>query len=425
MAGPKPHVSKNIQGLRPSATVAINERSNALKDAGRDIIKFGLGQSPFPVPDVVVRALQTNAHQKDYLPVKGLRPLRDAVADFHRQRDRIEGRTGDDVVIGPGSKELLFLVQLVYGADLLIPSPAWVSYAPQAQLLGRPCHHIETDPRDGWRLSPERLDALCVQQGPRPRILILNYPCNPTGLTLHPERLRQLAAVARKHEIVVLSDEIYGEINHEGKHTSIARFYPEGTILSAGLSKWCGAGGWRLGTFLFPPGMRWLADAVGIAASETYTSVSAPLQHAAITAYTPDQEIEDYLDRSRRILKALGTWSAFTLRRAGAHCPDPEGGFYLLADFSSMSSRLGERGLNDPATLCERMLEDTGVAVLPGTDFGRSAAELSIRLAYVDFDGEHALRAAARDAVLDEEWMRTHCPRVVTGIERISSWVGA
>ena len=105
MNGPDKNLNLYVRGMKSSATVAINERSDALKAEGRDIIKFGLGQSPFPVPDCVVQSLQANAHEKDYLPVKGLRQLRDAVATFHAQRDGISGRSGDDVLVGPGSKE--------------------------------------------------------------------------------------------------------------------------------------------------------------------------------------------------------------------------------------------------------------------------------------------------------------------------------
>ena len=110
MNGPDKNLNLYIRGMKPSATVSINERSNELQEQGEDIIKFGLGQSPFPVPNCVVDALKENAHEKDYLPVKGLRKLRDTVAQFHLERDGITGRSGDDVLVGPGSKELLFLL---------------------------------------------------------------------------------------------------------------------------------------------------------------------------------------------------------------------------------------------------------------------------------------------------------------------------
>lgn len=421
MSGPDKNLNLYIRGMKPSATVAINERSDALRADGRDIIKFGLGQSPFPVPEIVVQALRDHAHEKDYLPVKGLRTLRDAVADFHARRDGIEGRNGDDVLVGPGSKELLFLLQLVFYGDLVIPAPAWVSYAPQARIIGRTVRMVPTDPNDGWRLQPERLAQLCEEDEGRPRILVLNYPSNPTGLSFDASQLHAIATIARKHQLVVVSDEIYGEVHHKGAHVSLARFYPEGTIISAGLSKWCGAGGWRIGTFFFPPEMRWLLDAMATAASETYTSVCAPIQYASVRAFESGPEIESYLSASRRVLHALGRWCATTLRSAGIGVDDPDGAFYLFPDFEPLRAHLEGKGVRTGEQLCSALLEETGVAILPGTDFGRPHGELTCRLAYVDFDGARAIQDA--DTALDLEWMKAHCPKVIDGIERMVRFV--
>ena len=421
MNGPDKNLNLYIRGMKPSATVSINERSNELREEGRDIIKFGLGQSPFPVPSCVVKALQQHAHEKDYLPVKGLRSLRDIVAQFHLERDGIEGRSGDDVLVGPGSKELLFLLQLVFYGDLVIPAPAWVSYAPQARIIGRQVRMVPTSRENGWRLTPENLARICAEDEGRPRILVLNYPSNPTGLSFDETQLKAIAEIARKHQLVVVSDEIYGEVHHNGEHVSLARFYPEGTIVSAGLSKWCGAGGWRIGTFFFPPEMRWLLDAMATAASETYTSVCAPIQYASVRAYQGGPEIEAYLHASRRVLKALGVWCAQQLQSTGVAVDIPEGAFYLFPDFEPIRNKLEAKGVRNPKTLCHRLLEDTGVAVLPGTDFGRPHDELTIRMAYVDFDGAQAIANADQD--INEEWLHKHCGRVVEGIQRICSWV--
>lgn len=422
---PYNHLNLNVRGMKPSATVAINERSNALIAEGRQVYKMGLGQSPFPVAAPVVEALREHAAEKDYLPVKGLKTLRDAVAAYHHRAHGIE-RTGDDVLIGPGSKELMFLLQLVYYGDLVIPTPAWVSYAPQARIIGRRVELLETSAADGWRLSPARFEAFCAEDPDRPRLVILNYPSNPTGGTYESEDLQALAEVAEKYRVVMLSDEIYGELHHEGKHDSIARYYPEGTIISSGLSKWCGAGGWRLGTFLFPPRMRWLLDAMAAAASETYTSTSAPIQYAAVTAFEPNAEIEQYLVRSRRILEALGRWCHRTLIDAGIHCATPTGGFYLFPDFSAFQQPLAARGIFDSPAICSALLDETGVAILPGSEFGRPASELTARLAYVDFDGQAALDAVAAlapDAALDDAFVREHCPRVTAAIEALCAWL--
>ena len=194
------------------------------------------------MPEPVVEGLRRHAHEKDYLPVKGLMELRQAIAGYYQRKHGLN-RSAEDVLIGPGSKELLFLVQLVYYGDLIIPRPSWVSYSPQAIIVGRRVIWADTRQENGWRLMPEELEAICQADPERPRIVILNYPANPTGTTYTTERLKKLAEVARKYKVILLADEIYGELHHTGQHVSIARFYPEGTIVSSGLSKWCGAGG--------------------------------------------------------------------------------------------------------------------------------------------------------------------------------------
>ena len=163
----------NVRGLKPSATLAINERSDGIRQQGRKVYKLGLGQSCFPVVPVVVEALQANAFQKDYLPVKGLPELRDAVSRYYCRARGVECR-GDDVLIGPGSKELMFLLQLVYYGDLVVPTPTWVSCAPQAHIIGRHVRWLETHADNHWRLTPDGLESLCRQDPGRPRLVVLN-----------------------------------------------------------------------------------------------------------------------------------------------------------------------------------------------------------------------------------------------------------
>jgi aspartate aminotransferase len=418
------HLNLNVRGLKPSATLAINERSNQLREQGRKVYKLGLGQSPFPVPSPVVESLRANAFQKEYLAVKGLLELREAVAAYRRRRHGTEC-TADDVLIGPGSKELMFLLQLVYYGDLVIPTPSWVSYAPQAHIIGRHVFWLPTNPAKGWRLTPDELERLCKEDGGRPRIVILNYPSNPTGLTYEAGELEALAKTAREHDMIVLSDEIYGELHHEGRHVSIASFYPEGTIISGGLSKWCGAGGWRLGTFIFPPSLRWLLEAMANVGSETYTSTSAPIQFAAVRAFQGGAEIEQYLLNSRRVLAALGRRLASRLQQADIQVDIPEGAFYLFPDFSRGAERLRQRGITTGLGFCERLLDEAGVAVLPGYCFGRPREELTARLAYVDFDGARALAAAEQypaSQPLDEAFLKTYCGTMLEAIELLCGW---
>ncbi|MBU1095202.1 MAG: aspartate aminotransferase [Ignavibacteriae bacterium HGW-Ignavibacteriae-2] len=419
------NLNLNVRGIPQSATIRINELSEELKNQGKVVHKFGLGQSPFPVPEPVVEALRLNAYQKDYLPTKGLKALRESVSEYFYRKQGV-AYTWEDVLIGPGSKELMFLLQLVYYGDLIIPTPSWVSYAPQAHIIGRHVGWIPTRKENCWRLTPDQLDKYCKDDPERPRILILNYPSNPSGCSFNKKELEALASVAKKYKIILLSDEIYGELDHEGNHISISRFYPEGTIVSSGLSKWCGAGGWRLGIFIFPDSMRWLLNAMTAVASETFTSTSAPIQFAAVRAFKGGIEIERYLSQSRRILKVIGMEIYRKLSKAGVTLPVPTGGFYLFADFSKFKKQLLKKEIYTSQQFCTKLLEDTGVAILPGTVFGRPEEEYTARIAYVDFDGANALAHAEfipMDKNLNEKFLQDCCGRIIEATDKIILWL--
>lgn len=415
------HLNLNIRGLKQSATLTINEYSNSLMKQGKKVYKLGLGQSPFPVPDLVVQSLRQHAAEKDYLPVKGLPSLRRSIAGFYQRHWDIDYDI-ENIIIGPGSKELLFLLQLVYYGELIIPTPSWVSYAPQAKIIGRNIFWVPTRKENFWRLTPGELDKICRQDPERPRLLILNYPSNPTGYTYKNAELAELAEVARKYKVVLVSDEIYGMLDHEGDHHSISTHYPEGTIISGGLSKWCGAGGWRLGALAFPSSLDWLANALAIAASETFTSTSAPIQYAAVTAFEPHEELEAYLRNARKVLSALGKECNRILNEANIDNPDPHGGFYLFPDFSRYRVQMEKRDIHDSETMCTRMLNDTGVATLPGSEFGRSPFEFTLRLSYVNFDGNAAIKAAnEKDA--DMQFLQQYCGDTIKAMHLIVDWM--
>ncbi len=424
-ATPHINLNLNVRGMEQSATLKINEICRQFLREGRQVFRLGLGQSPFPVPTPVVEELKANAHQKDYLPVFGLPQLRESIANYFRRTQSL-GCHPEDVIIGPGSKELMFILQLVYYGDLVIPNPSWVSYAPQARIVGRQISWLHTSLITEWKITPEEIEELCKSDPGRPRLIILNYPSNPAGTTYHVDELKAIARVARHYRIVLLSDEIYGELHHSGRHVSISRFYPEGTIISSGLSKWCGAGGWRLGCFVFPKSLYWLRDAMGVVASETFTSTSAPIQYAAVRAFKGGLEIEHYLWQARRILRSLGRYLYQKLKKAGVGIAEPRGAFYLFPDFEPFREKLMKKGILTSQHLAERLLLETGVAVLPGHVFGRPLEEFSVRIAYVDFDGARALSAAEQipqNKHLNKDFLYYYCNNTVTAIERLCEWL--
>ncbi|MBX3042750.1 MAG: pyridoxal phosphate-dependent aminotransferase [Candidatus Kapabacteria bacterium] len=420
------YTNPNVLGLTESDTLVINARSKQLMSEGKQVFRFGLGQSPFPVPDSIVDCLRLNAPQKDYLPVQGLQALREAVAYFHRRKDGIDINP-NCVIIGPGSKELVFLLQLVFNSEVIIVSPCWVSYVPQAKILGKEISVIHSRYQDKWHLTPKLFEEFLTKRnvGNKPSLMILNYPGNPDGGSIEERDLKAIADLAREHHIFILSDEIYGQLHHQGKHISIGRFYPEGTIISSGLSKWCGAGGWRLGTFAFPENLSWILDKMAIVASETYTSVSAPIQYAAVQAFRGGSEIEEYLWQARKILSNLGKECVQILKRGGVKVYEPTGGFYLFLDFSKFAKKLNAKGITTSKQLCSQLLNDTGVAILHGSSFSRPENEFSARMAYVDFDGAGALATARTTPLhksLPDDFNEVNCKNVIEGVNEIVKW---
>jgi aspartate aminotransferase len=408
-----------------SATLAINELSREMEDAGNQVFKFGFGQSPFPVPEEVVEALRAHSAESDYLPIRGLPALREAASAHLKRQYGIDGRA-EDVLIGPGSKELMFLLQLSLDADLIIPAPSWVSYAPQARILGRPVHLLPTHLADDWLVNPDALDELCSAEPSKRRLLILTDPSNPTGTAHSLHQQKAIAQVARKHGVICLSDEIYAGLCYSAGHSSLALSYPEGTVVSTGLSKWCGAGGWRLGVFQFPAELDWLRERVAVLASETFTSVSSPVQYAAVRAYQGSRAIDEYLATVRLILAGLASRVTKRLRSAGVAVADPVGGFYVFPDFGSKANVLELGGITSSSELCRRLLDETGVALLPGASFNLPSTSLTARLAFVDFDGTSALEAARLSPTEDlpDVFFEQFLGKTLEGVDRLCEWLG-
>jgi len=407
---------ERFRNTEPSSTLRINEISNKLLDEGKNVYKFGLGQSPFPVPEILIETLKKNAHQKDYLNVSGLLKLRDVVAKYHSKKN-LYNYSKDNVIIGPGSKELIFQCQMVTEMPLLLPKPSWVSYEPQAKILKKDVNWIDTSKNTNWHLSANALRDYCKNNKYKYQLLILNSPNNPTGT--NNEELEELSKICKENNIIVISDEIYTELDFNGNYHSISHFYPEGTIISSGLSKWCGAGGWRLGTLTFPKELKIIHDSVRSLASETFTSVSAPIQYAAVKAYTEDHS--EYLNNSRTILKKVADFVYDQLSEIGIECIRPQGGFYILCDFSKIIKH--NNIINNATTLCEQVLQNTGFAMLPGKNFGIEDEKLITRMAFVDFDGNKALSFMKDNTSIKDDDFNELFPKINEGILNLKSWL--
>ena len=402
-------IKDQIYLLKPSATLAINEESNKLKKSGKNVFKFGFGQSPFPIPDTIIEALKNNAKKNTYLPMQGLEELRLAIADYLNRNDN--NFKSDDIIIGPGTKELMFLTQLAFNGDILLPAPSWVSYQPQALIAKNKVHWIQTTASTNWFPTADQLENKIKSIKKKNLLLFLNSPNNPSGTTC--KNLQEIAEVSKKYKLIILSDEIYSQLTFDNRYKSISNFYPEGTIISTGLSKWCGAGGWRMGFFAIPGQLKDLKDSLKILCSESYTSVSAPIQYAAIEAYKGDHSI--YLNNVRKILSFIGNYVYENLKSNLINVVKPEGGFYLLPEFMNAK-------FSTSSEMCKDILNKTGVALLPGSDFGFDSSRMLARLSFTDFDGDSFLKYTAGSKNLHNADLKKYAPNIVNGISILKEW---
>ena len=399
-----------IKNLKPSSTLLMNEESKKLEKEGKQIFKFGFGQSPFQIPEDVVNELKKNSHQNKYLPMQGLSELRDAVA-LYTSNKKGNNYKADNVIIGPGSKELMFLLHILFDGDVILPAPSWVSYAPQAIIGRNKVHWIETKRENNWFPTGEEIEQVISKNKNKNYLLFLNSPNNPSGQIC--ENLDEIATVASKNNLIILSDEIYSELSFDTGFKSISNFCPEKTIISTGLSKWCGAGGWRLGYFIIPDSLKEIKNKLKVLASETFSSVSAPIQYAAISAYQNDHS--SYIRNSSNILKNVGEYVYENLKSNNVIISKPKGGFYLMPEFVN-------KNFSTSSEMCKTILRDTGVALLPGSDFGCSEKKMLARLSFTDFDGSSFMNGIKKHKNIDLNSINNFAPKIIEGTKKLREW---
>ena len=403
-------LKKIIKNLKPSSTLRMNEISNKLESKGKKIYRFGFGQSPFQVPDDVVNELKNNAHQNKYLSMQGLNELRTVISKYSSNKYS-QNYKPENIIVGPGTKELMFLLQLLFDGDILLPAPSWVSYAPQALLSRNRAHWIITKSENNWFPTGEEIEKVILKDRKKNYLLFLNSPNNPSGQICN--NLKEISIIAKKYNILILSDEIYSELSFHENFQSISQFYPEKTIISTGLSKWCGAGGWRLGHFIIPEALKELRDSLKILASETFSSVSAPIQYAAIAAYSNNHD--EYINNSRSILKVVGEYVYNNLKSNKINMNKPQGGFYLMPEFLI-------KKFSTSQDMCSDILEKTGVALLPGSDFGFSKERMIVRLSFTDFNGQEFMDYIKKNNKLDTSLITKFAPKIAEGTNKLKLW---
>ncbi len=429
-----PAISSVNPSPQMSSTLAINTKVRALRAQGHSVLQLGFGEARFPVHPLVLAALKAHAAERSYLPVAGLPELRAAIAAYYRRRMGINAAAGQ-VIVGSGSKSLLFAALHALKGDLLLPIPSWVSYETHAFLTGKTTHWIPTSFENNHCLTAEDLAAgikAAKTAGASPGILILNSPHNPTGVMYPPALLESLAQVAKAENITIISDEIYALTAYgDVPHTSIARYYPEGTIITGGLSKHLSLGGWRLGAAIVPDNEfgQALHRYMSAVAGAIWTTAAAPIQYAAIVAYSNNPEIDAYVDACTAVHGYVTGYLYGVMQALHIPAPQPAGGFYLFPGFAPWRAALAEKHhVRTSQQLADLLLQEANCATLPGSDFGADPLDLTLRLAtsylYAQTDAEaEAVLEAHRNNLSPADLLRQTCPGVLEMEERLRQFV--
>lgn len=357
--------------IKPSVTLAIAAKAGKLRAEGIDVVNFSAGEPDFDTPehikDAAREALRTGMTK--YTDVKGIEPLREAIAEKYQREHGLVYRK-EDVIVSCGAKHSLYnILQAVInpGDEVLIPAPYWVSYSDMALLAGGVPKLISSSEASSFRITPEQLRAALT---PLTRVFLLNSPCNPTGATYNREELLAIAAILEKHDCLVLADDIYEKIIYDGFQVhNIVTLCPalrDRTIIVNGVSKTYAMTGWRIGYALGPGD---IIAAAGKIQSQSTSNPTSIAQAAAVQAIRGRQDevaimVREFHKRRDVIVDKLNAVD-------GICCRKPEGAFYVFPNISKLFGRSGNgKKLNSPCDVADYFLEEAKVAGVPGEDFG-------------------------------------------------------
>lgn len=372
-------LSRRINEMSTSATLAMAAKTRELIEQGEDIIGLSLGEPDFTIPEFIkeagIKAIQDDYHS--YPPVDGYSDLKQAIIQKF-QRDNNLTYKPSQIVVSTGAKQALSnltMILLEEGDEVLLPAPYWVSYADQCKLAGGIPKEISTSVEDNFKVTPQALEEAIT---PRTKLIIYSSPCNPSGSVYSKKELRALADVLVNYpDIIVISDEIYEYINFKGKHTSMAEFEDmyDRTVVVNGVSKAFAMTGWRIGYIGAP---EWIARACNKMQGQVTSGANVIAQRAAIAALEASPTaikymIDAFKQRRKLISNLLSDIKGFKTNK-------PEGAFYIFPDISYYFGKtLRGKNINTASDFSLYLLEEAKVATVTGEAFGDPNC---IRLSY-------------------------------------------
>jgi len=377
------HISRRVQALSVSQTLAMAQKSRELKAQGIDVINLSLGEPDFNTPDDIKEAAKKaiDDNYSFYPPVPGYNDLREAISRKFKEENGLD-YTPDQIIVSAGGKHSLINVMLSVvdpGEEVILLAPYWVSYLDHITFAeGKPVI-IQTSIDSDFKVTPAQLEAALT---PRTRVLIFNSPSNPTGMVYMREEMGALVKVLEKYpQVIIISDEIYEHITFSGKHVSMASFSSicDRVVTVNGVSKGYAMTGWRIG---YIGGPLWLAKACSKLQGQFTSGVSSISQRAALAAITSksgskERMREAFLRRRDLICRLLGEIPGLKVRV-------PQGAFYVMPDISNFIGKsFNGKVMKNANDLTFYLLEEASVAMVSGTAFG---ADNCIRISYATSD---------------------------------------
>lgn len=364
----KRNTKETLKNIKPSPIRTFNDKISGIDG----LIKLTLGEPDFPTPRFIKEAAMNSIdkHFNGYSHSKGLIELRETISGYLKRKYDLDYSAEEQIIVTVGATEALFVslyALLNPGEKVVTAAPNYAVYKTQVNLAGGEFVPIDvTD--DNFILTPERLDEVLTQDD-QIKVLMMNHPSNPTGHTYTAEQIEGLAAVVKKHDIWVVSDEIYAELTYEGKHVSVAKYLPEHTILINGASKSHSMTGWRMGIIAAPVDVLNQIFVVHQGAVNTPTTQA---QFAGIAAYSVEGDAA--IEVMRLEYKVRRDYLLDRFRKMGFDVATPNGAFYLFIKVPSWFE-------GDDMDFCLKLAHDAKVGLIPGQAFGE-AGKNYFRLSY-------------------------------------------
>jgi len=373
-------LATRVSRIAPSPTLAMAATAKAMAAQGIDVVDFSTGEPDFDTPEPVKAAAETAIRSgfTKYTPSSGIDELRTAIVEKLKVEQGLQFEKSQ-VLVSCGAKHSLYNLAealLEEGDEIIIPTPYWVSYSDQVLLNDATPVLLPTKEEDGYAIHPEELER-CITA--RTKGIIINSPCNPTGATYSRKMLESIATIAVRHDVLVISDEIYEKVLYDGAtHVSIAALGPDiaaRTVIINGVSKAYAMTGWRIG---YAAGPKELITAMGNIQSQSTSNPCSISQKAAVAALRfgepfTKQMVAEFDRRRRAIVDGLN-------KIPGISCRMPGGAFYAFPNITGILGKRGPTGpINSPTELATYLLKDSHIAVVPGEPFG---SQHHIRLSY-------------------------------------------